>query len=64
MNSYYNIPDIRIRQLWSITYLKTYRNMQNSNSWVWGILDMNNHCAKKASNHHANLPLEMYSFTL
>ena len=22
------------------------------------------HCAKKASNHHANLPLEMYSFTL
>ena len=24
----------------------------------------NKHCAKKASNHHANLPLEMYSFTL
>ena len=22
------------------------------------------HCAKKNSNHHANQPLEMYSFTL
>ena len=28
------------------------------------LVNMSFHCAKKASNHHANLPLEMYSFTL
>ena len=22
------------------------------------------HCAKKVNNHHANLPLEMYSFSM
>ena len=25
---------------------------------------LGDHCAKKPSNHHANLSLEMYSFTL
>ena len=29
-----------------------------------GHCQKHNHSTKKASNHHANLPLEMYSFTL
>ena len=28
------------------------------------VVIVNRHSTKKASNHHANLPLEMYSFTL
>ena len=33
-------------------------------AWIKLNILSSKHCAKKASNHHANLPLEMYSFTL
>ena len=32
---------------------------------AWNLLSVQDHpLCKKGSNHHANLPLEMYSFTL
>ena len=36
------------------------RRQENYNSVIYRAC----HCAKKTSNNHANLPLEMYSFTL
>ena len=39
--------------------------LNNTHVYLHSAMSMNmNALCKKASNHHANLPLEMYSFTL
>ena len=38
-------------------HLSTLYTLLGSETWPYSL-------CKKASNHHANLPLEMYSFTL
>ena len=57
INRFVNAVDIAEAKANFVVHLMTI-TMRSSNSFCdWTL-------CKKASNHHANLPLEMYSFTL